>query len=104
MPTQRWPARYRHERRSAVRTFAGSTAAPSPGAIGRAACLAAGSRGQKRALVQRLPAARSEEHTSELQSPDHLVCRLLLEKKKGKEVRNRLEHQAEDLNQSRPPT
>src|SRR5258708_24719818 len=32
-------------------------------------------------LVQ--PAAeRSEEHTSELQSPDHLVCRLLLEKKK----------------------
>src|SRR5258708_18709351 len=25
--------------------------------------------------------ARSEEHTSELQSPDHLVCRLLLEKK-----------------------
>src|SRR5258708_20203432 len=32
------------------------------------------------------PAAevRSEEHTSELQSPDHLVCRLLLEKKKKK--------------------
>src|SRR5438552_5550558 len=27
-------------------------------------------------------ALRSEEHTSELQSPDHLVCRLLLEKKK----------------------
>src|SRR5207244_11248200 len=26
-------------------------------------------------------AVRSEEHTSELQSPDHLVCRLLLEKK-----------------------
>src|SRR5947208_8976837 len=26
-------------------------------------------------------ASRSEEHTSELQSPDHLVCRLLLEKK-----------------------
>src|SRR5258708_12594576 len=30
--------------------------------------------------IQRQP--RSEEHTSELQSPDHLVCRLLLEKKK----------------------
>src|SRR5258708_11086745 len=30
-----------------------------------------------------MAAARSEEHTSELQSPDHLVCRLLLEKKKG---------------------
>src|SRR5258708_32032190 len=29
-----------------------------------------------------LQAKRSEEHTSELQSPDHLVCRLLLEKKK----------------------
>src|SRR5258708_29773940 len=29
---------------------------------------------------------RSEEHTSELQSPDHLVCRLLLEKKKGIDV------------------
>src|SRR5207244_7262430 len=28
-----------------------------------------------------LAAVRSEEHTSELQSPDHLVCRLLLEKK-----------------------
>src|SRR5947208_13441745 len=28
------------------------------------------------------PSERSEEHTSELQSPDHLVCRLLLEKKK----------------------
>src|SRR5258708_9813547 len=28
---------------------------------------------------------RSEEHTSELQSPDHLVCRLLLEKKKNKQ-------------------
>src|SRR5260364_312883 len=30
---------------------------------------------------------RSEEHTSELQSPDHLVCRLLLEKKKKKDTR-----------------
>src|SRR5258708_9313867 len=29
---------------------------------------------------------RSEEHTSELQSPDHLVCRLLLEKKKTKNI------------------
>src|SRR5438552_4315726 len=31
-----------------------------------------------------LALGRSEEHTSELQSPDHLVCRLLLEKKKKK--------------------
>src|SRR5258708_22733465 len=34
------------------------------------------------AHVHHAAAARSEEHTSELQSPDHLVCRLLLEKKK----------------------
>src|SRR5438876_7573829 len=33
-------------------------------------------------------AARSEEHTSELQSPVHLVCRLLLEKKKKKQIKN----------------
>src|SRR5438876_9195990 len=31
---------------------------------------------------------RSEEHTSELQSPVHLVCRLLLEKKKKKYITN----------------
>src|SRR5258708_24398256 len=35
-------------------------------------------RGAVRHLAQQ---RRSEEHTSELQSPDHLVCRLLLEKK-----------------------
>src|SRR5258708_31129722 len=34
------------------------------------------------ALHAELHKRRSEEHTSELQSPDHLVCRLLLEKKK----------------------
>src|SRR5258708_28419161 len=33
-------------------------------------------------VLGRAPDQRSEEHTSELQSPDHLVCRLLLEKKK----------------------
>src|SRR5690348_18089744 len=32
------------------------------------------------------PHERSEEHTSELQSPVHLVCRLLLEKKKKKNI------------------
>src|SRR5207244_13362381 len=31
--------------------------------------------------IGRIEVERSEEHTSELQSPDHLVCRLLLEKK-----------------------
>src|SRR5690348_18217546 len=48
-------------------------------------------RSPRRSLSRRLPgerhrrcprSSRSEEHTSELQSPVHLVCRLLLEKKK----------------------
>src|SRR5207244_11835307 len=34
--------------------------------------------------ASKVTVVRSEEHTSELQSPDHLVCRLLLEKKKTK--------------------
>src|SRR5258708_11664154 len=33
-------------------------------------------------IQEQIDQKRSEEHTSELQSPDHLVCRLLLEKKK----------------------
>src|SRR5258708_9819416 len=40
------------------------------------------------------PHCRSEEHTSELQSPDHLVCRLLLEKKK---TTTRLRHNQHDM-------
>src|SRR5438309_12077853 len=36
------------------------------------------------AAVTDMPTSRSEEHTSELQSQFHLVCRLLLEKKKKK--------------------
>src|SRR5258708_29395797 len=39
----------------------------------------------RRAQRSQRPRSRSEEHTSELQSPDHLVCRLLLEKKKTSE-------------------
>src|SRR5258708_17595548 len=38
-------------------------------------------------LARRMRGQRSEEHTSELQSPDHLVCRLLLEKKKTRTAR-----------------
>src|SRR5258708_11412742 len=77
----------------------------SPPATGRAVAFLDGS-GQLRLMTQQLDigqelvcdymansivqstvaieAKRSEEHTSELQSPDHLVCRLLLEKKKKK--------------------
>src|SRR5437870_11421129 len=37
--------------------------------------------------------ARSEEHTSEFQSRGHLVCRLLLEKKKKKKIKNKYKTQ-----------
>src|SRR5258708_22009412 len=40
-----------------------------------------------RPSTRSLDRRRSEEHTSELQSPDHLVCRLLLEKKNKKHLR-----------------
>src|SRR5438876_2507029 len=42
----------------------------------------AGAQRPRVAVGQRVIVLRSEEHTSELQSPVHLVCRLLLEKKK----------------------
>src|SRR5690625_6784196 len=38
---------------------------------------------------------RSEEHTSELQSRGHLVCRLLLEKKKKKRIKYRMRRKIE---------
>src|SRR5256885_7025244 len=38
---------------------------------------------EHKVIGSRLDASRSEEHTSELQSPCNLVCRLLLEKKKN---------------------
>src|SRR5256885_12198295 len=44
--------------------------------------LAFGRRHQDHRVVDRRGLRRSEEHTSELQSPCNLVCRLLLEKKK----------------------
>src|SRR5258708_17478411 len=40
---------------------------------------------------------RSEEHTSELQSPDHLVCRLLLEKKKKRQQRTQQAQKREGI-------
>src|SRR3989454_4519976 len=42
---------------------------------------------ERAGLISRGREARSEEHTSELQSPCNLVCRLLLEKKKNNKVR-----------------
>src|SRR5256885_13863599 len=51
----------------------------------RAGILGASMKQVSQALI---PATRSEEHTSELQSPCNLVCRLLLEKKKKKKQRD----------------
>src|SRR5438876_4608081 len=42
--------------------------------------------GRRTLSAMKLQALRSEEHTSELQSPVHLVCRLLLEKKKNLKI------------------
>src|SRR5437762_7158966 len=54
--------------------------APPPAAAPRTAAPARGRTGRSSGIA--LAVARSEEHTSELQSPMYLVCRLLLEKKK----------------------
>src|SRR5256885_4645296 len=48
----------------------------------------------REALRRAQPLTRSEEHTSELQSPCNLVCRLLLEKKKTKD--QKVEHTANE--------
>src|SRR6266568_6297841 len=46
-----------------------------------------GQRGRRQSGLQQRVLGRSEEHTSELQSQFHLVCRLLLEKKKTKKIK-----------------
>src|SRR5258708_14411996 len=46
---------------------------------------------------------RSEEHTSELQSPDHLVCRLLLEKKKKTSRRHTIHRRSPHHKPAQPP-
>src|SRR5207244_13193308 len=55
--------------------------APDPVAVATAMYDQLARRPRKHARVRIGVAVRSEEHTSELQSPDHLVCRLLLDKK-----------------------
>src|SRR3712207_8722598 len=56
-------------------------------------CLAFDRPGQGGVLRQReVPRPRSEEHTSELQSRQYLVCRLLLEKKKKTQVVQKHSH------------
>src|SRR5947208_13402350 len=74
---------------AATRNETPATASMRPNDFRRSRTSSAGSggmvrvtRGGRGAPPSARRAIRSEEHTSELQSPDHLVCRLLLEKKK----------------------
>src|SRR3712207_8663240 len=60
-------------------------AGPRGGRHGRLPC---GRAGRAQARLRLRPPRRSEEHTSELQSRQYLVCRLLLEKKKEKNTIN----------------
>src|SRR5258708_35527806 len=91
LPTPGGPVRVKRRtwgRSSSSRTACTSPARPSSGVRGievfwktpprplEGGLVAAGEVGKCASAWQ-----RSEEHTSELQSPDHLVCRLLLEKK-----------------------
>src|SRR3712207_9532660 len=66
------PGRSRHRGPSKQRRPGPAPRRPSPGRVGH----------PLRLVQQPLVARRSEEHTSELQSRQYLVCRLLLEKKK----------------------
>src|SRR2546422_5965332 len=63
--------------------------------VNRCGSVGAGSSGHRRGPpgpAGRTHPHRSEEHTSELQSRLHLVCRLLLEKKKKEHVEERAKH------------
>src|SRR5207244_9033062 len=80
---------YRRSGRGPVRAPPGAPAAPAgrcrPGSTPPTPPRPSGSEYRRGRTptppVTRYHEPRSEEHTSELQSPDHLVCRLLLEKK-----------------------
>src|SRR3712207_8324820 len=74
-------SRDRGERRHLGRHGRLSAAAPARQGAGAAAVPAAGAGAGQ--LRRRARHRRSEEHTSELQSRQYLVCRLLLEKKKN---------------------
>src|SRR5690625_5741395 len=73
---------------SALAADGGGGDAPGPSLRGELDAAVDGDRDHRRRgpRLRALPGAgvRSEEHTSELQSRGHLVCRLLLEKKKKK--------------------
>src|SRR5258708_10793492 len=69
------------ERRSSPETFdRWFEAMLSTASLSSTVCRACSRTSDPTSVSRRLRVERSEEHTSELQSPDHLVCRLLLEK------------------------
>src|SRR5436309_8051675 len=81
-PTRRSSDLWKGQGKSSARaSAAGGLGCPAAGACRRPARRAPRPRAKSRHFRRR-PAARSEEHTSELQSREKLVCRLLLEKKK----------------------
>src|SRR5258708_2424377 len=65
----------------ATNTSGGSSQEQSNGTNTNSLITTTSSTTQETPLISDIVYPRSEEHTSELQSPDHLVCRLLLEKK-----------------------
>src|SRR2546422_5157942 len=77
---------FKRERLPVVHQPAARTDAPQ----GRCAHAVGGDIERRLHLPVRSPEVRSEEHTSELQSRLHLVCRLLLEKKKNLEYDERM--------------
>src|SRR5207302_11091669 len=79
----RWPEPCSNRRRAAIRIRPGP-----PRGSARWRWRRAGRKTHGAASTGPSRSARSEEHTSELQSRENLVCRLLLEKKKQKNKKN----------------
>ena len=76
-----WPSRRHHLRRQWRRSMVLVEVASVACTVNTGEAREASLGGLRQALGTPRIGDRSEEHTSELQSPDHLVCRLLLEKK-----------------------
>src|SRR5256885_9826675 len=74
-----------------------TTAQPTSAMVSRSHRPRSSSPGCGRWLRDTIAEVRSEEHTSELQSPCNLVCRLLLEKKKEVYNRHMLESYIRDI-------